>query len=38
MGTCKTKTIQADLGIFTYILAYSEIIQAYGERYVAIFP
>ena len=31
MGTCKTKALQADLGIFTHILAYSGIIQAYSE-------
>ena len=41
MGACKTKNIQADLGIFTYIpaysdifrhnKAYSEIIQAYSK-------
>ena len=31
MRKCKTKTIQADLGIFKHSQAYSGIIQAYSE-------
>ena len=33
-GMCKTKAIQVDLGIFTHILAYSGIIQAYSGAFV----
>ena len=36
MGKCKTKAIQADLGIFSHILANLEIIQAYSDLCVTL--
>ena len=39
MGKCTTNVIQADLGIFTYIPAYSGIIQAYEvPRVTVVYP
>ena len=36
MGICKAKAILADLGIFTHIPAYSEIIQVHSGPCVSL--